>query len=105
MLAVIPATLGYMVYVQFSPYMGKIWYREDSEGNGYFSFGGLFDLIAYPLQNWRMWKPELWDINYFMWILTAIACQYLYQEYIQISEYVPIYFDKSLNEDNIRKIE
>jgi len=105
MLAIIPATLGYMVYVQFSPSMGKIWYREDSEGNGYFSFGGLFDLIAYPLQNWRMWKPELWDINYFMWILTAIAGQYLYQEYIQISEYVPIYFDKSLNEDNIRKIE
>ena len=37
MLAIIPATLGYMAYVQFSPSMGKIWYRKDSEGNGYFS--------------------------------------------------------------------
>ena len=94
MLAIIPATLGYMAYVQFSPSMGKIWYREDSEGNGYFSFRGLFDLMVYPLVNIRMWRPDLWDINYFMWILTAISCQYLYQEYIRWQKVVAEEYDK-----------
>ena len=82
MLAIISATLGYMAYVQFSPTMGKIWYRKDSEGNGYFSFRGLFDLMVYPLVNIQMWKPNLWDINYFIWISVAIISQYLYKEYI-----------------------
>ena len=49
---------------------------------GIFPFRGLFDLMVYPLVNIQMWKPDLWDINYFMWISVAILSQYLYKEYI-----------------------
>ena len=74
----VPTTILFMLYVEFSPTMGRIWYRYDSEGNGYFTFKGLFDLMLYPLLNYRMWIPKLWDINFFIWIFGAVAINKFY---------------------------
>ena len=57
-------TIGYLAYIQFSPKMGKIWWR-----NGNFTPMGAVKLIVYPFQQIEMWKPRLWDINYFMWLV------------------------------------
>ena len=56
-------TIGYLLYIQFSPKMGKIWWR-----NGNFTPMGAINLAIYPFQNKEMWKPCMWDINYFMWL-------------------------------------
>ena len=58
------STLFFLSYIQFSPKMGNIWWR-----NGYFRPLGAVKLMIYPFKNYKMWLFELWDINYFIWIL------------------------------------
>ena len=55
----------YLIYIQYSPGMGNIWYRN----NEYYSFLGVYNLIIYPFYNYKMWFLEMWDINYFVWIM------------------------------------
>ena len=68
MFSLLYAAVLFILYVQFSPSMGNVWYRKDSDGNGFFSFGGLFDLIIFPLKNLQMWYPSMWDINIYIWL-------------------------------------
>jgi len=58
-------TIIYLLYIQFSPGMGNIWYRNDE----YFSPMGAVRVMIYPCYNVAMWYPNMWDINYFIWIL------------------------------------
>ena len=62
------STLFFLFYIQFSPQMGKVWWR-----NGKFTPIGAVKLMIYPLKNYEMWLPKLWDINYFMWLLGGYA--------------------------------
>jgi len=64
-------SLLYLLYVQFSPQMGNIWWRND-----YFSPMGGIRLMVYPLKEIQMWYPEFWDINYFIWLLFGL-CIYI----------------------------
>lgn len=60
-------TVTYLLYIQFSPQMGNIWWRDN-----YFSPYGAYELIIYPLVEFKMWNIEFWDINYFIWIIFGI---------------------------------
>ena len=66
-------TILFLFYIQYSPKMGNIWYR-----NGYFVPRGAINLMIYPLKEIKMWNPKLWDINYFMWIIIT----YMFYEII-----------------------
>ncbi len=66
--------LGYLLYIQFSPGMGNIWYRNGE----YFSPMGAVNVIFYPLYSVEMWRFEMWDLNFFIWILTFISAYYSY---------------------------
>jgi len=66
--------LGYLLYIQFSPGMGNIWYRNGE----YFSPMGAIKMIFYPLYSVEMWRFEMWDLNFFIWILSFICVYYLY---------------------------
>ena len=61
-------TIIYLLYIQFSPSMGHIWYRN----NEYFCFNGAWNVIIFPLFQEKMWCFEKWDINYFIWIFFYI---------------------------------
>lgn len=52
--------------------MGNIWYRN----NEYFSIMGAVKVILFPLQNGDMWAPNMWDINYFIWVLIVGTIYY-----------------------------
>ena len=60
-------TLLYLLYIQFSPQMGHIWWRE-----GHFTPIGAIKVILYPLKELKMWNMEMWDINYFIWIIIGL---------------------------------
>ena len=62
-------TIIYLLYIQFSPGMGNIWYRN----NEYFSPMGAVHVMVYPIYNQQMWYPNMWDINYFIWMLFYFA--------------------------------
>ena len=60
------ATTLFLLYIQFSPKMGNIWYR-----NGHFVPMGALRVAIYPFKNYRMWNPEIWDINYPVWLIAT----------------------------------
>jgi hypothetical protein len=61
-------TLLFLLYIQYSPGMGNIWYRN----NEYFSPMGALYVMVFPFQNVQMWYPTMWDINYIMWLLIGV---------------------------------
>ena len=65
-------TVIYLLYVQFSPQMGNIWWRND-----YFSPMGAIKIIVYPLYEIKMWNMEFWDINYFIWLLFGVIINFI----------------------------
>ena len=62
------STFAFLFYIQFSPTMGNIWLRD-----GHFTPRGAFEVMIYPFREWRMWKPEMWIINYPVWISCGIT--------------------------------
>lgn len=67
-LAILVTTLFFLLYIQYSPGMGNIWYRN----NEYFSPMGAVNVMIFPFRNLQMWYPTMWDINYIMWLLLGI---------------------------------
>ena len=68
-LAILVTTLFFLLYIQYSPGMGNIWYRN----NEYFSPMGAVNVMIFPFRNLQMWYPTMWDINYIMWLLLGIV--------------------------------
>jgi len=60
-------TVLFLLYIQFSPQMGNIWWRD-----GYFTPMGALDVMLYPLKEIKMWNIGMWDINYFIWIIIGL---------------------------------
>jgi len=65
-------TTIYLLYVQFSPQIGNIWWRDD-----YFLPMGAIKIIVYPLYEIKMWNVEFWDINYFIWVLFGVIIYFI----------------------------
>ena len=57
-------TGSYTAYLELNPKLGHIWLR-----NGHFAPIGIINMMKYPFQNRRMWHPDMWDINFPMWIV------------------------------------
>jgi len=68
-LAILVTTLFFLLYIQYSPGMGNIWYRN----NEYFSPMGAVNVMIFPFRNLQMWYPTMCDINYIMWLLLGIV--------------------------------
>lgn len=82
-------TFVYLLYIQFSPGMGNIWYRN----NEYFSFMGAWKVIIYPLENNEMWHYTMWDINYFVWIMFYMLVIFLHHFHQNILPWVNIQYN------------
>ena len=72
LIGLIVLTIIYLLYIQYSPGMGNIWYRN----NEYYSFNGALKLILFPFYNIKMWYLEMWDLNYFVWIIIYFLFTY-----------------------------
>ena len=73
-------TFVYLLYIQFSPGMGNVWYRN----NEYFSCIGAWKVIVFPLEKIDMWHYTFWDINYFIWVIFYILLIFLHHYYQNI---------------------
>jgi hypothetical protein len=69
LLTIFIITVFFLLYIQYSPGMGNIWYRN----NEYFSPMGAVNVMIFPFRNLQMWYPTMWDINYIMWLLLGIV--------------------------------
>ena len=68
MIWLLATTTGYLYYIQFSPTMGNIWYRDST-----FVPMNALNLMVYPFKNAMMWKPQLWMINYPIWLFVGFC--------------------------------
>ena len=60
----------YALYIEFSPGMGNIWWRTNSDGFHSFQPINLFNLIRQSFTP-TLWKPELLDLNFIYFFLIS----------------------------------
>ena len=75
-------TIGYLIYVQFSPSMGNVWYR-----NGELNISSVVSLMISPFKKSYMWNRELLIINYPFWLIIGISLLKL-PEFIKYIKYI-----------------
>ena len=57
------ATIIYILYLEINPKITGIWLRKDSNNNIVLALHNLKDFFAYPFKEYRMWIPNMWDMN------------------------------------------
>jgi len=58
----------FSLYIQFSPTIGYIWLRPDSNNNLVFCPSNLFRFIIQPFINPHFWQYNLLDINFIVFL-------------------------------------
>lgn len=67
------AFILWVIYLEFSPRIGRILIRPNSKGSYSLSLGGIGNLMLKPFTDKTFWSPRFWDLNiYVIWIITAI---------------------------------
>ena len=75
------ATIIYLLYLEINPKITGIWLRKDSSNKIVLALHNLKDFFAYPFKEYRMWKPNMWDMNPFMAIPIITSSIYFIKEY------------------------
>ena len=57
--------LLYLLYIEFSPGMGNIWWREKK-----LFLTGAISMLVNPLHDTTLWNPSLWDLNFIVWLIS-----------------------------------
>ncbi len=57
--------LIYLLYIEFSPGMGNIWWREKR-----LFLTGAISMLVNPLHDMTLWNPSLWDLNFIVWLIS-----------------------------------
>lgn len=63
-------TIAYALYVQFSPKMGNVWIRPNSEGEKSIVFNSLIHLMKESSIRKEFWKIKNLDMNYTFFTFT-----------------------------------
>ena len=72
----------YSLYIQFSPGIGYIWLRPDSNNDLVFTPINLFRFIIQPFINQDFWRLDLLDMNF---IIFLSICMIIYHNFIKKS--------------------
>ena len=66
-------TFIYILYIEFSPTMGNIWFR-----NGVFAPYNIIRLMIAPLYDSNYWMyTTMWMINYPLWIILQTIINFI----------------------------
>ena len=76
MLLFIIIIISFSLYIQLDPGMGNIWIRKNSDGDIWFSFISLLNLIIYPLKEINMWNLKMWNINFYIWVISIYSIDF-----------------------------
>lgn len=53
-------------YLELSPKLGNVWLRKGSDNTINLSLGGLASFFTKPFKASFFWRPQFWDINYYV---------------------------------------
>jgi hypothetical protein len=67
--------------ILFTIYVGifvkGILFRLNDDGNLVFAPKNLFNLMVYPLKSTTFWRPEMWKLNFFIYVFISAFVVYL----------------------------
>jgi hypothetical protein len=66
----------WLCYLEFSPSLGGIVLRPNSEGEMIISYNSIMNISFYPLRNMNCWYPRFWDLNIFIIIFISFCIFY-----------------------------
>ncbi len=69
-------TIIFSLYVQFSPTMGNIWLRNDSENITRFYPMNLIRLMFYPFVESYFWQYSFLPINFWVYLVVYLVAVY-----------------------------
>lgn len=75
------STIIYLLYLELNPKITGIWLRKNSENKLVLTLHSLKDFFAYPFKNYKMWKPNMWDMNPFVSIPIISFGIYIFRAY------------------------
>ncbi len=55
--------LGWIAYLELSPTLGNIWWRQGAEGLKEFCPWGIWATAIAPFRHVAFWHPSFWDMN------------------------------------------
>ena len=73
----------FALYIEASPSMGNIWFRNDVNNVKKFQITGLISVIISPLRVKELWLPKNWDINFFVGIIIVSLLVYTFTDHNQ----------------------
>jgi len=75
--SIVLPTATWILYLEFA--VGSVLFRPDSKGDLNLVLGGVQHQLLWPLVDRHAWRPEFWDLNYYMVAGgTALAYSSLY---------------------------
>jgi hypothetical protein len=75
------ATVIYVLYLEINPKITGIWLRKDHNNRVVLALHNLKDFFAYPFKEYRMWKPNMWDMNPYISIPIITSSIYFIKKY------------------------
>ena len=65
------STIAFACYAEYR--IGNILYRKQDDGKKHFHIRSLINLITNPLRSTVLWRPDMLDINYFVFVGTGMT--------------------------------
>lgn len=75
------ALLGFMIYLEMNPQLGKVWIRPNDTGQYFLSFSSLWNITTLPLRDKSFWCWTNADLNIFVWWLGSLII-YLFLQFL-----------------------
>ena len=76
----------YALYVQFSPKIGNVWIRKDSNNEDVIVLDNLLNMMKQPLCNKDFWKLKTLDMNFLAWFLSVYGI-------VHTVKFIQVYMD------------
>lgn len=73
----------FSLYIEASPSIGNVWFRNDVNNDKKIQIKGLISVIISPLKVKELWLPKNWDINFFIGVIIVSLLVFLFTDHNQ----------------------
>ncbi len=71
----------FAMYLELSPSLGNVLFRTSSDGFKKINLPSFFGVVTAPFRIPELWRPENWDLNYFVGVFVIFGLLRIYKDY------------------------
>lgn len=75
------------MYLELSPLIGNVLFRTSSDGFKKINLPSFFGVVTAPLRIPELWRPDNWDLNYFVGVFVIFGLLRIYKDYKDYKDY------------------